>query len=288
MLNEKELQRLEKFAKCIRLETLKSIRNLGFGHIGGCGSITDALAVLYGKHMKVDPKNPKMEDRDYLVCSKGHAGPAIYSCLALKGFFPVEELMNLNKNGTNLPSHCDKNLTIGIDMTTGSLGQGASSAAGIALANKIDGRDNYTYLILGDGELNEGQVWESAMFATHQKLDRLIVFVDENKKQLDGRTEDISGLGDIRAKFESFGFHAVTVKGKDIKAVEEAIENAKNTKGKPSCIVLDTVKGEGYPFVMETEANHHMRFSEAEFKLADELIEQYQKEIEALGGGEAW
>lgn len=288
MLNDKDLKRLEKFAKCIRLETLKSIRNLGFGHIGGCGSITDALALLYGKHMRLDPKNPSWKDRDYLVCSKGHAGPAIYSALALKGYFPVEELMNLNKNGTNLPSHCDKNLTTGIDMTTGSLGQGASSAVGIALANKIDGRDNYTYLILGDGELNEGQVWEAAMFAAHQKLNHLIVFVDENKKQLDGRTEKISGLGDIRQKFESFGFHALRIKGKDIRAVDEAIEAAKAVADKPTCIVLDTVKGEGYPFVMETENNHHMRFSEAEFKLADDLIKQYSEEIEALGGGEAW
>ncbi len=288
MLQEKELKHLEKFAKCIRLETLKSIRHLGFGHIGGSGSITDALALLYGKEMRIDPKNPKWEDRDYLVCSKGHAGPAIYSALALKGFFPVEELLTLNTNGTNLPSHCDKNLTTGIDMTTGSLGQGASSAMGIALSNKIDGKDNYTYLILGDGELNEGQVWEAAMFAAKQELDHLIVFVDENKKQLDGRTEDISGLGDIKAKFESFGFDAVRIKGNDIKAIDEAVQNAKNVKGKPSCIVLDTVKGEGYPFVMELEANHHLRFNDEQFKQADELIKEYEKEIEALGGGEQW
>ncbi len=288
MLNEKEVKHLEKFAKCIRLETLRSIRHLGFGHIGGSGSITDALAVLYGKVMKIDPKNPKWEERDYLVCSKGHAGPAVYSSLALKGYFPVEELLSLNTNGTNLPSHCDKNLTTGIDMTTGSLGQGSSSAVGMALANKIDKNDKYTYLILGDGEINEGQVWEASMFAAKEKLGNLIVFVDENKKQLDGRTADISGDFDIAKKFESFGFDSVRIKGNDIKAIYNAIENAKKVNDKPSCIVLDTVKGEGYPFVMEKELNHHMRFTEEEFKMADELIAQYEKEIEELGGGEAW
>ncbi len=288
MLNEQDLAKLENFAKCIRLETLKSIRNLGFGHIGGCGSITDTLAVLYGKEMNVDPKNPKMKERDYLVCSKGHAGPAIYSALALKGYFPVEELMNLNKNGTNLPSHCDKNLTTGIDMTTGSLGQGASSAVGIAIANKLDGLNNYTYLILGDGECNEGQVWEAATLAGAQKLDNLIVFVDENKKQLDGRTVDISGEQDLRARFETFNFHSVRIKGNDINAIYDAIQNAKNTKGKPSCIILDTIKGEGYPFVMEKEANHHLRFSEEEFKMADELIAEFEKEVQAMGGDLKW
>ncbi len=288
MLNENDLVKLQNFAKVIRLETLKSIRNLGFGHIGGSGSITDALAVLYGKEMKIDPKNPKMKDRDYLVCSKGHAGPAIYSALALKGYFPKEELMTLNKNGTNLPSHCDKNLTTGIDMTTGSLGQGASSAVGIAIANRLNNLYNYTYLILGDGECNEGQVWEAAMLAGAQKLDNLIVFVDENKKQLDGRTKDISGDQDLRLKFESFNFHSVRIKGNDINAIYEAICKAKKTKGKPSCIILDTIKGEGYPFVMEKEANHHLRFNEEEFKMADELIKEFEKEVESFGGDIQW
>ncbi len=288
MLNEKELKHLKLFAKTIRLETLKSIRNLGFGHIGGAGSIIDTLAFLYGKEMNIDPKNPKWEDRDYLVCSKGHAGPAIYASLALKGYFPSEELNNLNKNGTILPSHCDRNLTPGIDMTTGSLGQGVSSAIGIALANRLNKKSSYTYLFIGDGELNEGQVWEGAMYASHQKLDNLIVFVDENKKQLDGRTDEISSLGDIRLKFEAFGFHSQRIKGNDIEAIEKAVNEAKNTKGKPSCIVLDTIKGEGYPFVMEKENNHHMRFTDEEFSLADELIEKLSKEIEAEGGVQKW
>lgn len=279
MLCQKEVNQLEKFSTEIRLETLKEIKNLGFGHIGGAMSIVETLAVLYGKVMRINPKEPKWEGRDWLVVSKGHAGPAVYAALALKGYFPIKELMTLNKPKTNLPSHCDRNKTTGIDMTTGSLGQGMSSAIGIALGNRLDRRNSYTYLILGDGECDEGQVWEGALFAHHYKLDNLIAFVDANKKQLDGYTKDINDLGDIAQKFSSFGWHAQDVNGADVAKIYEAIEKAKEVKGQPSVIILDTIKGQGIKFVEETMANHHMRFSIADHKKAKKCIIELENKL---------
>jgi len=279
MLCQKELNQLKKFATEIRLETLKEIKNLGFGHIGGAMSIVETLAVLYGKVMRINPKEPKWEDRDWLVVSKGHAGPAVYAALALKGYFPMGELMTLNQPKTNLPSHCDRNKTIGIDMTTGSLGQGMSTAIGIALGNRLDRRDSYTYLILGDGECDEGQVWEGALFAHHRKLSHLITFIDDNKKQLDGYTKDINDLGDIAKKFSSFGWYAQNVDGGDVAKIYEAIEKAKEVKGQPSVIILDTIKGQGLKFVEETMANHHMRFSTADHKAAEKCIIELENKL---------
>lgn len=279
MLNQEKIKALEKFATEIRLETLKEVKHLGFGHIGGAASIIETLAVLYGDAMNINPKDPDWADRDYFVCSKGHAGPAIYATLALKGYFSMDLLKTLNVNGTTLPSHCDRVLTTGIDMTTGSLGQGSSSAIGIALGNRLDKRNSTTYLMMGDGELNEGQVWEAAMFASHQKLDNLIAFVDENKKQLDGYTKDINDLLDIPKKFEAFGWHAQYVDGKDVGAIHEAILKAKEAKGQPSVIVLDTIKGQGYKFVEETVANHHMRFSDTDHANAEAEIKQLEEAL---------
>ena len=258
MLTNERVKTLEKFATEIRLETMKELTHLGFGHVGGALSVVEILAVLYGEVMNIDPKNPKWTDRDWLVVSKGHSGPAVYATLALKGYFPMEELLTLNQGGTNLPSHCDRNKTVGIDMTTGSLGQGVSSAIGIALGNRIDKRENYTYLIVGDGECDEGQIWEGALFAAHHKLDRLIAFVDANKKQLDGYTKDIKDLGDIGAKFAAFGWYTQDVNGADVAQIYEAIQNAKEVQGKPSVIILDTIKGQGVRFVEETMMNHHI------------------------------
>lgn len=273
MIDKEKIKSLKIFATNIRIETLKSIGNFGSGHIGGALSIADAIAVLYGGILKYDPKNPRWKDRDYLVCSKGHAGPAIYSALALKGFFPIEELMTLNKPGTNLPSHCDRNKTPGIDMTTGSLGQGASAALGIALGNMLDGRDNYTYLILGDGEVQEGQVWEAAMFAAQRRVDHLIALIDCNKKQLDGYTKDINDTLDLRAKFEAFGWFAKEIDGHNISQIYEAILQAKQNCGKPSAIVLNTVKGKGCSFVEKELYNHHMTISKEQ--MAEGLRELY-------------
>ena len=202
MQNVNEVKR---FAVEIRKETIKCIGKLGVGHIGGALSIVDLLAVLYSGEMNIDPADPKKDDRDMLVVSKGHSGPAVYATLALKGYFPMEMLETLNQPHTNLPSHCDMNRTPGIDMTTGSLGQGSSSAMGIACANRLKGYDNYTYLILGDGEIEEGQVWEAAIFANAKKLTKVIAFVDYNKCQIDDYVQDLCALGDIAKKFESFG-----------------------------------------------------------------------------------
>lgn len=281
ILSQKEKQELEKFATEIRLETLKQIKSLGFGHLGGAMSIVETLAVLYGKVMKIDPKNPRWEDRDWLVISKGHAGPALYSTLALKGYFPMEELATLNRPKTNLPSHCDRNLTTGVDMTTGSLGQGISTAIGVALGNKLDGRESFVYLIVGDGEINEGQIWEGALFAPNHQLDNLILFVDENKKQLDGYTKDINDLGVISEKFASFGWDVYDVDGSDMAEIYQAIQKAKSVKGKPSAIILDTIKGQGLKFVEETMSNHHMRFSEKEHQQADEAIKELEAKLKS-------
>ncbi|MCQ2442799.1 MAG: transketolase [Oscillospiraceae bacterium] len=251
---------VKKFAIDIRKETIKCIGNLGVGHIGGALSVVDVLAVLYSGEMNIDPKNPAKDDRDMLVCSKGHAGPAVYSTLALKGYFPLEMLDTLNKPGTNLPSHCDMNRTPGIDMTTGSLGQGASSAMGIACANRLKGYDSYTYLIVGDGEIEEGQVWEAAMFAGAKKLDHVICFVDYNKCQIDDYVQNLCNLGNIGKKFESFGWNSIDVEdGNDVEQISAAIAHAKSIQnGQPTAIVLNTVKGKGYSKIEGSLGSHNM------------------------------
>ena len=272
-MNERE-RRLKEFAAEIRIETLKELGELGSGHVGGIMSIVETLAVLYGGVMRIDPKNPRWEDRDWLVCSKGHAGPAIYATLAMKGYFDKEMLKTLNRGGTNLPSHCDRNKTPGVDMTTGSLGQGMSTAIGVALGNRLDKRDNWTYLILGDGEIDEGQVWEGVLFANHFKLDNLITFVDYNRQQLDGYTCDIMDLGDIAAKFASFEWHTQEIDGHDVTAIEEAIGKAKAFKGKPSVIVLNTQKGKGCSFAEGILYNHNMTFTKQQCEEAIEVVRQ--------------
>ena len=253
-MNNQEKKDLRIFAAQIRIALLEEMKARGFGHIGGSLSICDLLAVLYGKVMKYDPKNPKWADRDKLVSSKGHAGPAIYATLALKGFFPVEELKTLNRPGTNLPSHCDKNKTIGIDCTTGSLGQGTSQAVGMALGDKLKGRDCRTFLIVGDGEIDEGQCWEAAMFTAAKKVTNLVWIIDDNKKQLDGPTAEILPTFDLRAKMEAFGFDAVRVPGNDVEALYEAL--TKKAGDKPIAIVMDNIKGSGVKAVEDTAANH--------------------------------
>lgn len=274
LTNEQTLQ-LRLKANEIRKETVKTIASIGVGHIGGSLSIADVLAVLYFDQMRVDPKNPKWEDRDWLVVSKGHSGPAVYSALALKGYFDKEMLYTLNKPNTRLPSHCDMRKTPGIDMTTGSLGQGASAAAGIALGNQRDGKDSYTYLILGDGESQEGQVWEMAMFAAHRKLDHLIAFVDYNKLQIDGQTDEVCSLGDVVAKFTSFGWDTVMVDGHDVAAISAAIDAAKTVSGKPHMIVLDTVKGNGISELAGKASCHNANVTEQQ-------LEQYLQELDRV------
>ena len=259
----KELRAL---AVRIRMAALDAIHSLGSGHLGGAMSIADVLAVLYGREMNIDVNNPKQPDRDKLVCSKGHAGPAVYGTLAVKGFFPYEELKTLNRPGTRLPSHCDRNKTPGVDMTTGSLGQGTSLACGMALGDKLKGRSSRVFLIVGDGESNEGQVWEALAFASAKKLDNLMVLLDWNKRQLDGWTEDVYPMGDYVAKFEAFGFDTVKVNGNDVEAVAEALEHTRQGSGRPCAIVLDTTKGAGIQEVADTVMNHSLTVSDEQYE----------------------
>ena len=224
-MDNKKLEEIKEKAFEIRCLTINEISSFGSGHIGGAMSISDLLALLYFDVMNVDPKDPKKEDRDRLVVSKGHAGPAVYSTLALKGYFPKEMLSTLNQGGTNLPSHCDMLKTPGIDFTAGSLGQGFSAAMGIAAGNRVKGVDAWTYTIIGDGESQEGQIWEAAEFAGAQKLDRVIAFEDLNGQQLDGYTKDIipEEAEAVAQRWRSFGWSAEVVDGHDIEARKKAI-----------------------------------------------------------------
>lgn len=275
-LDRQEVQKLEEFAREIRIETLKQFGNLGFGHVGGAMSIIELLAVLYGKVMRIDPKNPKWEERDWLVLSKGHAGPALYSTLALKGYFPLEMLKTLNQGGTNLPSHADRNLTPGVDMTTGSLGQGLSTGLGVALGHRMNKKDNYVYIVLGDGESQEGQIWEGVLFGGNAKLDQMIVFVDYNKQQLDGYVDDINPLGNLKEKWEAFGWHAQEVDGHSVEEIYAAIAQAKAAKGQSSVIILHTIKGKGCNFAEGIEFNHHMRFKPEQIEAAIEALKEVE------------
>ena len=268
---------LELLALKIRIGTVEAIKSRGFGHIGGSLSVADVLAVLYGAVMNVDPKDPKKPDRDKFVCSKGHAGPAVYAALALKGYFPYEELKTLNQPGTKFPSHCDRNKTVGIDMTTGSLGQGTSLAVGMAAGDRLLGINAKTYLLVGDGEANEGQISEAAMFTAAKKITNLIWLIDWNKKQLDGYTKDILDPFDFEEKFRAFGFDAVTVDGNDVEQVYDVL--TRPIGDKPIAIILDTVKGKGVPEVEETPGNHSMTVSAEVF---DGWLDGLYKKLEAL------
>lgn len=247
---------LQKLALEIRIGIVEEIKARGFGHIGGSLSVADALAVLYGAVLRHDPQNPAWPERDKLVCSKGHAGPAIYAALAVRGFFPYEDLKTLNQPGTNLPSHCDRKKTPGVDMTTGSLGQGTSLAVGMALGDRLQGRDSRTYLIVGDGEADEGQVWEAAMFTAAKHVTNLVWLVDDNKKQLDGYTKDILNPFDLESKFAAFGFDARRIDGNDLEQLYDALTAP--VQDRPLAIILDTVKGKGIPEVEQAAGNHSM------------------------------
>ena len=260
-MNEKACKVL---AARIRLETLKVIHSRGFGHVGGSMDLADLMAVLYGEVMKFDPKNPRWEDRDWLVLSKGHAGPVAYATFGIMGFYPMEDAYTLNHPHTKFPSHTDRQLTPGVDLTTGSLGQGASTATGAALGNKIDGRDNHVFCVIGDGEADEGEVWEAFHFAYAHKLDNIIYFIDNNGYQLDGPTDDILAHGDIAKKAASFGLYTQELDGHDVKAIYDAIQNAYATKGVPSCIVLKTSKGKGATFA-EPKHDHSSQPNEEQW-----------------------
>ncbi|MDM2734233.1 transketolase [Citrobacter sp. Ct235] len=249
-------------AREIRIATLKSLIDLGFGHFGGCMSVVETLAVLYGEVMNIDPADPDWPERDYFVLSKGHAGPALYSTLALKGYFPVAELSTLNQNGTRLPSHPDRLKTRGVDATTGSLGQGISIAGGMALSHKLAQRTNRVFCIVGDGELNEGQCWEAFQFIAHHRLNNLTVFVDWNKQQLDGELDDIIHPFCLEDKFRAFGFEAFTVKGDDIPGLLAVVQPVLDNQARPRVVILDSVKGQGVPYLEQLTHSHHLRLTD--------------------------
>lgn len=269
MYSEKKLQELKELAKNIRIQSLEQFASRGFGHLGGAMSIVEILATLYGDQLRHDPKNPRWEDRDQLVCSKGHAGPAVYAALALRGYMPLSEMKTLNQEGTNLPSHCDMLRTPGIDVTTGSLGQGLSVASGLAYSLKLQGKDSKVFCIVGDGELQEGQNWEAMMNAAHKKIDNLIMFVDYNQMQLDGPLAQVEEIADINAKIAAFGWNVIDVAdGHDFDQLGEAIVAAKSHTGSPTAIICHTLKGKGVVWA-ETEWNHHIDVTR---EAADEAI----------------
>lgn len=273
-MKRQEIELLNEKCRHIRYLIMDAIGKLGIGHAGGCLSVVEALVILYHKEMRIDPKNPMREGRDRLVMSKGHAGPALYAVLADKGYFDVSELDTLNRPGTNLPSHCDMLRTRGVDMTAGSLGQGISCAVGMAKASKIRKDGARIYVIIGDGESQEGEVWEAAMLAGNLKLDNLIGFTDYNKLQIDGAVEEINNLYPLDGKWMAFGWNVINVEdGHDVDEIFNSIEKAKKSVGKPTMIILNTVKGRGVSFTEALgSANHNMPVTKEQWlKALDEL-----------------
>lgn len=270
------VKELESKCREIRYLIVDTIATVGSGHVGGSLSAVEAVVTLYYRHMNIDPANPDMPGRDRFVLSKGHAGPVLYATLAEKGYFDKSWLHTMNKPYTRLPSHVDRRLTPGVDMTAGSLGQGLSAAVGIAIGSKLSGDGAYTYCMLGDGESEEGQVWEAAMFACHEKLDHLIGFTDYNKQQIDGYVDEMTGIAPLADKWTAFGWNVIEVDGHDVAAIDDAICRAKTHTGSPSMIVLHTVKGKGYSRAENSPiACHSMTFT----------AEQHEQALHELEGG---
>lgn len=269
-----DTKQLEQIAKIARKNIIEQVYGAKSGHPGSSLSCVDILTVLYFNEMNIDPEEPTMEDRDRLVLSKGHASPALYSILAQRRFFPKEELKEFRKLGSRLQGHPDRKKLPGLDMSGGSLGQGLSAACGMALASQLKKQHNRVYCIVGDGELQEGQIWEAAMTAAHYKLDNLCVIVDNNHLQIDGKIEEVMNPNPIDEKFESFGFEVLKTNGHDIKKLMETFEQAKHIKDSPTVIIAHTVKGKGVSF-MENKAEWHGKApSEEEYKQAMEELEK--------------
>ena len=275
-MNKLELQ---KTAVEVRKNLLIGLHAAKAGHPGGSLSAADVFTYLYFDEMNVDPKNPQWPDRDRFVLSKGHTAPGLYATLALKGYFPVEEMVTLRKLGSRLQGHPCIQYTPGIDMSSGSLGQGISAAVGMAISAKMDGKAYRTYTLLGDGELQEGQVWEAAMMAGHRKLDNLCVIVDNNNLQIDGEIDTVCSPYPIDKKFEAFNFHVINIDGNDFDQLDAAFKEAKATKGMPTAIIMKTVKGKGVSFMENQAGWHGMAPNDEQFAQA---MEELQKAGEAL------
>jgi len=267
-------EQLESLAKEFRYVITDMICRAGSGHLGGSLSLVEIVTTLYYRIMNVKPDNPQWEDRDRLVLSKGHAGPVLYVVLAYLGFFPKSWLKTLNQNGTNLPSHVDHNKTPGIDMTAGSLGQGLSCACGMAYAAKLNKKSYNVFCIIGDGESNEGQIWEAAMFAGHNKLDNLVVICDYNKMQIDGKTDDVVTLEPLVDKWRAFNFEVFEMDGHNWDDIYSTIDKAILVKGKPSMIIAHTIKGKGNAEVENKVASHNIKINNQE---------DYEKYMKGLG-----
>lgn len=278
-----DVSQLKKISAQVRIDILRMLKHATYGHIGGSLSIVEILTVLYNKKMNYDVNNPQSTSRDYLVLSKGHVGPCLYAVLAEVGFFPKSELLTLNAGGTILPSHPDRLKTPGVDVTTGSLGQGCSIAAGLGYGIKLRKTSQRVYLIVGDGELNEGQCWEAFQFIAHQRLHHVFVIIDENKKQLDGYTKDIINPFDLKQKMKSFGFHTIRVKGDDEGAILTSLNYLEKIENQGVCLILDTVKGQGVPYFENIFANHSIRFNQQDNAEIEKAIKELTLFVE---GGE--
>ena len=264
----------------VRMGIVESTHAAKCGHPGGSLSAADLFTYLYCKELNVDPKNPKWEDRDRFVLSKGHTAPGLYAALALRGFFPQEDLLTLRKAGSYLQGHPNMNSVPGVDMSTGSLGQGISTACGMALAAKVKGKDYRVYTLLGDGEIQEGQVWEACMFASHYKLDNLCVIIDNNGLQIDGDVAKVMSPYPIVDKLEAFGFHVQSIDGHDLEAIETALNTAKTVKDQPSAIVMKTVKGKGVSFMENNAGWHGVAPNDAQFEQAMSELKAALSELE--------
>ena len=281
-MTSQEKKQLQILACKVRMGIIESTHAAKCGHPGGSMSAAEMFTYLYFKELNVDPKNPKWDDRDRFVLSKGHCAPGLYAALAHRGFFPVEDLVQLRKVGSYLQGHPNMNSVPGVDMSTGSLGQGISTACGMALAAKVKKQDLRVYTLLGDGEIQEGQVWEACMFASHYKLDNLCIMVDNNNLQIDGDIRKVMNPHPIDAKLEAFGFDVQVINGHDFDAIEAAMEHAKTVKGKPSAIIMQTVKGKDVSF-MENEAGWHgVAPNDAQYEQAMAELNEKLKELEGM------
>ena len=270
---------LMKTANEIRKGIVTALHSAKAGHPGGSLSATEIFTYLYFEEMNVDPKNPKKADRDRFVLSKGHTAPGLYSTLAQKGFFPKEDLVTLRHTGSYLQGHPDMKHIPGVDMSSGSLGQGISAAVGMAIAGKLDNADYRVYTLLGDGEIQEGQVWEASMLAAHRKLDNLVVIVDNNNLQIDGAITEVNSPYPINKKFEAFNFHVINIDGNDFDQIDAAFKEAKTVKGQPTAIIAKTVKGKGVSFMENQVGWHGKAPNDEEYKIA---MEELEKAGEAL------
>ena len=265
---------LMKTANEIRKGIVTALHSAKAGHPGGSLSATEIFTYLYFEEMNVDPKDPKKADRDRFVLSKGHTAPGLYSTLAQKGFFPKEDLVTLRHTGSYLQGHPDMKHIPGVDMSSGSLGQGISAAVGMAIAGKLDNADYRVYTLLGDGEIQEGQVWEASMLAAHRKLDNLVVIVDNNNLQIDGEITEVNSPYPIDKKFEAFNFHVINIDGNDFDQIDAAFKEAKATKGMPTAIIAHTVKGKGVSFMENNVGWHGKAPNDEEYAIAMEELEK--------------